>query len=192
MRLRRPSLKFRLLAMGVAVPLIAWFLVKPVRVLAPEFAGVSCLSASVCVDDAARLPEAAGLYAEGMAFVPGALGAIEGTPRMIFCASQACADSFGLGARSAVTLGTLGTVIGPRAWKPFYVRHELIHYAQAERLGTLSLLFKPPWFVEGMAYALSQDPRAPLTEPFEGHRARFLAWYGGVGKPSLWQAARAL
>jgi hypothetical protein len=50
------------------------------------------------------LQEAAALYAEGMAFVPGALGAIEGKPRMIFCASQACADSFGLGARSAVTL----------------------------------------------------------------------------------------
>jgi hypothetical protein len=70
-------------------------------------------------------------------------------------------------------------VIGPRAWKPFYVRHELIHYSQAERLGTLSLLLKPQWFVEGMAYALSQDPRAPLAEPFESYRRSFLAWYGG-------------
>jgi hypothetical protein len=192
MRLRRPSLKVRLLAMGLAVPLIAWFAVKPARVFAPELAGVNCVSASVCVDDATRLQEAAALYAEGMAFVPGALGAIEGKPRMIFCASQACADSFGLGARSAVTVGTLGTVIGPRAWKPFYVRHELIHYAQAERLGTLSLLLKPPWFVEGMAYALSQDPRAPLAEPFESHRSRFLAWYGGIGTQAVWQAARAL
>jgi hypothetical protein len=192
MRLRRPTLKVRLLAMGLAVPLIAWFAVKPVRVLAPELAGVSCVSASVCIDDAARLQEAAGLYAEGMSFVPGALGAIEGKPRMIFCASQACADSFGLGARSAVTLGTLGTVIGPRAWKPFYVRHELIHYAQAERLGTLSLLLKPSWFVEGMAYALSGDSRASLAEPFESHRRRFLAWYAGVGKQAVWPAGRAL
>jgi hypothetical protein len=192
MRPRRLSLKVRLLAMLVAVPLIAWFAVKPVRVLAPELAGVRCVSASVCIDDATRLPEAAGLYAEGMAFVPGALDVFEGKPRMIFCASQACADSFGLGARSAVTIGTRGTVIGPRAWKSFYVRHELIHYSQAEHLGTLSLLFKPQWFVEGMAYALSRDPRAPLAEPFEGYRSRFLAWYGGVGKPSLWQAARAL
>lgn len=192
MRLRRPSLKFRLLAMLVLVPLIAWFVVKPVRVLGPGLAGVSCLTASICVDDTARLHEAASLHAQGLAFIAGELGAIEGTPRMIFCASQACADSFGLGARSAVTLGTLGTVIGPRAWKPFYVRHELIHYAQAERLGTLSLLLKPQWFVEGMAYALSQDPRAPLAEPFEGHRRRFLAWYAGVGKQALWQAGREL
>jgi hypothetical protein len=72
------------------------------------------------------------------------------------------------------------------------VRHELIHYAQAERLGTLRLLFKPQWFVEGMAYALSQDPREPLTEPFESQRKRFRAWYAGVGKQGLWQAARDL
>ena len=192
MRLHRPSLKVRLLVMGVTIPLVAWFAVKPVRVLAPELAGVSCLSASICIDNTDRLQEAAGLYAEGMSFVPGALGAIEGKPRLIFCASQACADSFGLGARSAVTLATFGTVIGPRAWKPYYVRHELIHYLQAERLGALSLLLKPSWFVEGMAYTLSQDPRAPLAEPFESHRKRFLAWHAALAKQTVWQAAEGL
>jgi hypothetical protein len=192
MRLHRPSLKVRLLVMVVTIPLVAWFAVKPVRVLAPELAGVNCPSASICVDDASRLQEAAGLYAEGMSFVPVALGAIEGNPRVIFCASQACADSFGLGVRSAVTLATFGTVIGPRAWKPYYIRHELIHYLQAERLGALSLLFKPSWFVEGMAYTLSQDPRAPLTEPFESYRKKFLAWHGSLAKQTVWQAAEGL
>jgi hypothetical protein len=191
MHLRRPSLKVRLLAMLVLVPLIAWFVVKPVRVFAPRLAGVTCVSASVCIDDAARCRRPPPLRG-GHGLCAGRAGRFRRQPRMIFCASQACADSFGLGARSAVTIGTRGTVIGPRAWKSFYVRHELIHYSQAEHLGTLSLLFKPQWFVEGMAYALSQDPRAPLAEPFEGYRSRFLAWYGGVGKPSLWQAARAL
>jgi hypothetical protein len=32
MHLRRPSLKVRLLVMLVLVPLLAWFVVKPVRV----------------------------------------------------------------------------------------------------------------------------------------------------------------
>jgi hypothetical protein len=192
MRLSRPFVKTRLLLMLVAVPLITWFAVKPVRVVAPGLMGMHCLNASVCVDDPSRLVQAAGLYAEGMAFVPELLGPFKGKPRVIFCASQACADAFGLGARAAVTLGTWGTVIGPRAWESYFVRHELIHYAQAERIGTLRLLFKPQWFVEGMAYALSQDPRQPLTEPFESQRRRFLAWYGTVGKPALWQAARDL
>lgn len=192
MRLPVPSLKVRLLAMLIAVPLLAWFLVKPVRVLVPQLAGVSCLSASVCTDDAARQQEADGLHAQGIAFVQDSLGAFEGKPRIIFCASQACADSFGLGARSAVTLGTWGTVIGPGAWKPYYVRHELIHHLQAERLGTFSLLFKPEWFVEGMAYGLSQDPRAPLAEPFESHRKKFLAWHAALAKQTVWQAAAGL
>jgi hypothetical protein len=78
--MRLPSLKVRLLVMLAVVPLLAWFLVKPVRVLAPQLAGVSCLSASVCVDDAARRQEAEGLRAEAMAFVQNSLGAIEGNP----------------------------------------------------------------------------------------------------------------
>jgi hypothetical protein len=192
MRLSHGSLKVRLLVMLVAVPLVTWFAVKPVRVVEPRLAGVSCVSASVCIDDLSRLEEAAGLYAEGMAFVPDLLGSFKGKPRVIFCATQACADAFGLDARAAVTVGTMGTVIGPRAWASFFVRHELIHYAQAERIGTLRLLFKPQWFVEGMAYALSQDPRMPLTEPFESQRRRFTAWYANVGKQGLWQAARDL
>jgi hypothetical protein len=103
-----------------------------------------------------------------------------------FCSSQACADYFGLGARSAVTLGTIGTVIGPRAWKAYYVRHELIHYLQARELGVPQLLLKPSWFVEGMAYGLSEDPRAPLAQPFETYRTEFFAWYKSVGKERLW------
>lgn len=192
MRLAIPSLKIRLLAMLVAVPLLAWVLVKPVRVLAPQLAGVSCLSTSVCVDDAARLQEAERLHADGLAFVQNSLGAFEGKPRIIFCATQACADSFGLGARSAVTLATFGTVIGPGAWKPYYVRHELIHQLQAGRLGALSLLLKPGWFVEGMAYALSQDPRAPLAEPWEIHRRKFLAWHAALANQTVWKAAADL
>lgn len=192
MHLCVPSLKVRLLVTLAVIPLLAWFLVKPVRVLAPQLAGVSCLSAFVCLDDSARQQEADSLRAEGMAFVQGMLSPIEGKPRLIFCASRACADFFGLGARSAVTLGTFGTVIGPGAWKPYYVRHELIHYLQAERLGTFSLLLKPGWFVEGMAYALSQDPRAPLAEPFESHRRKFLAWHAALTKQTVWQAAQGL
>lgn len=189
MRLSPPSLKIRLLVMLVLVPVVAWFAVRPVRVIAPELSGVSCLSAAVCVDDTARFEEAVRLHAEGMDFVSAKVNAIHGVPKMVFCATQACADAFGLGRRSAVTLGTFGTVVGPLAWKPFYVRHELIHYLQAERLGTLYLLLKPQWFVEGMAYALSEDPRSPLGEPFESHRRKFLLWLPTIGSRTLWQAA---
>jgi hypothetical protein len=125
------------LLLFTVVPALAWAVVKPVRVVLPELSGVSCVSGAICTDDLSQLPQAQELYAEAISFVNLRVGQVEGTPRIIFCARQDCADRFGLGARSAVTLGTAGTVIGPRAWKPFYVRHELIHYVQAQKLGYL-------------------------------------------------------
>jgi hypothetical protein len=192
MRLKIPSLKRLGLLLFLVTPVAAWLIVKPVRVIAPSVMDVSCLSASVCVDDATQSQKAVGLYMEALAFVSETVAPIKGTPRVIFCFTDKCADSFGLGARSAVTLGELGTVIGPRAWKPYYVRHELIHYLQAERLGVFNLFFKPSWFVEGMAYGLSQDPRVHLAEPFEDYRKQFLLWYASQTKQGLWEGAQKL
>lgn len=188
----RLSIRRVALVLVVVVPAAAWVIVKPVRVVAPTLVGVTCLSASVCVDDPSAFGTAEQLYSEARTFVATEVAPLAGKPKVIFCASSACADSFGLGARSAVTIGTLGTVIGPNAWKPYYVRHELIHQLQGQRLGVVELLFKPSWFVEGMAYSLSQDPRQPLSEPWEDHRRRFASWHQVVGKDNFWQEAGKL
>jgi len=189
---KKPSLLRWALLLGVVVPVASWALVRPVRVIAPTLAGVSCPTAYVCVDDMAQLTQATALYQEANAFVTSHLQALQGEPRVIFCATQGCAESFGLGDRSAVTLGTIGTVIGPRAWKPYYVRHELIHQLQGQQLGVVQLLFKPTWFVEGMAYALSQDPRPVLAEPWQAFRSQFSTWYAQLQPTQLWESASRL
>ncbi len=192
MQFKRPSLKRLAFLLLVITPLVAWMFVKPIRVVAPQLMNVSCLSTTICVDDVAKYPEAERLYAEAAHFVAATVGPVERTPKVIFCASMVCAQSFGLGARSAVTIGSFGTVIGPRAWQAHYVRHEMIHHLQAERIGIIPLLFKPSWFVEGMAYTLSQDPRVPLAEPFEDYRKQFRAWYASINHQQLWGQARKL
>lgn len=176
----------------VVVPIAAWIFVKPVRVIAPTFVGISCHQLPVCIDDPTQLPAANKLYSEAYRFVSGSIAPLAGSPKVIFCSSQKCADSFGLGKRSAVTLGTWGTVVAPRAWKPYYVRHELIHHLQAQRLGVIRLLLTPSWFVEGMAYSLSEDPRSTLAEPWQSDRLRFNAWYGAIAKTRLWEVAGKL
>jgi hypothetical protein len=186
------SIKRLALLLFVVAPVAAWALVKPVRVIAPELVGISCNHTSVCVEETSTREVATKLYAEGTAFVSQSIAPLAGAPRVVFCSTEACASAFGLGARSAVTVGTFGTVIGPRAWKPYYVRHELIHHLQGQRMGVLPSMFKPTWFVEGMAYSLSQDPRLPLAEPWESHRAHFNAWYGTIAKDLLWQEAAKL
>lgn len=181
-----------MLLLLVVLPLAAWMLVKPVRALAPQWLGMHCPTTTVCVEDENALEQAAALHAEAQAFVRTKIGALRTPPTVIFCSTDRCADTFGLGTRSAVTLGSWGTVVGPHAWKPYYLRHEMIHVLQAERLGVLALLFKPAWFKEGMAYGLSEDPREPLNAPFEGWRTQFRSWYAKLLPEQLWTEAAKL
>jgi hypothetical protein len=83
---------------------------------------------------------------------------------------------FGLGNIAGFTFGAFGIAIAPRGWKKHYVAHELIHYWQAENFGSIVLLIVEPWLIEGMAYALSNDPRKELHERFESYRRTFYEW----------------
>jgi hypothetical protein len=177
-------LKRLLLILLLCIPVAAWAFIKPVRVVAPELTGLACVSDNICIDDKSRYQEAAELYDEALRFVGSSVGPIKNNPRISFCSSDACFQSFGLGKRSGATIGTLGIVISPRAWKPYYVRHEMIHHLQNEKLGVVKMLREPQWFIEGMAYVLSEDPRPTLSIPFEQYRAQFEQWYQQVGKDS--------
>jgi len=194
---RRPRHSARLLAgLGLAClvvsPLAIWTFYKPARLLAPELAGVSCVSDTICMDDVARHAEATVLYDEAYAFVRSTVGAFRRGPRVIFCSTETCFRSFGFDRAVAQAVGVSGIVLGPRGWKDYYLRHEMIHHLQAERLGVIRQWLMPGWFTEGMAYAFSQDPRPVLADPWQEYRAAFESWYQVVGKDDLWVEARAL
>lgn len=175
------------------VPIVAWAAFKPVRVVAPELLGLHCTTTGVCVDDVHRLSEAEMLRAEALDFVTRNLGQIEHPPRTIFCSSKECTKSFGFTSNAAYNVGTSGLVISYRGWKPFFVRHELIHHLQNERLGTLNAwLFKPTWLIEGMAYSMSEDPRRPLPQPLQGWRESFERWRATTVSQNIWEAAQSV
>jgi len=98
-------------------------------------------------------------------------------PKIIFCSTQKCQNTFGHTKTAGFTFGSFGIVIQPRGWKEHYVAHELIHFWQAENYGSLVLIFAEPWVTEGMAYYLSKDPRLKLHEPYESYREKFSKWY---------------
>jgi len=174
------------------LPVAAWAAFKPVRVLAPELLGLHCFKSGVCVDDLQRLAEAEALRRDALAFVAGKVGQIEHPPRTIFCSSMACANSFGFTSNGAYNVGTFGIAISYRGWKPYFVRHELIHHLQNERLGTLNAwLFKPKWLTEGMAYSLSEDPRRPLPQALQAWRDAYEQWRMANADKDIWQAAEA-
>lgn len=154
---------------------------KPSRVLIPEINDVVCATGSMCMDDLSRLREAETLLADAVLDVEARLGKLENFPKAIFCATQACYEKFGFRHSSASAVGRTAIVVGPRGWKSYYLKHELIHYWQAEKIGVIRLLFVDEWFREGMAYFLSDDPRAELQEPRQTYRQQFADWYDTAG-----------
>ena len=60
----------------LAVPPFAWAFVKPVRVLAPQLEGLTCVE-RVCVDDPARRADAVKLYQEALETVQASVGVLQ-------------------------------------------------------------------------------------------------------------------
>lgn len=167
---------FILILFTVAAPATALVFYKPSRLLLPEHFGVNCQN-RICVDNTNQTEIAATLFNNAKANLAHDHGLVINNPRIIFCSTEKCSHSFGLGKRAGYTLGTFGIVISPRGWKEYYVAHELIHFWQADHYGNLAQLNGEPWVIEGMAYALSDDPRKELHEPFESYRQQFNEWY---------------
>lgn len=165
-----------LLVILLVSPVLAFVFYKPVRVLLPETFGVTCSENNICIDDVTQLNTAAILLNSAKEYLETQQKLSIGEPKVIFCSTKKCQTTFGLSKRAGLTIGIFGIVIGPRGWKQHIVAHELIHYWQAENFGSLVLLNGESWLIEGMAYALSNDPREKLEEPFESYRQRFNNW----------------
>ncbi len=174
------------------IPSTAWALYPPLGVLTPSFSGLICVSEKLCVDDIARLDQAQKLYDEALEFVSTNLGELENAPRAYFCAHESCSTYFGMHHSVAYNVGTSGFAIKPNGWTAHFVRHELIHHLQNERLGSFhNFFFKPDWLLEGMAYSMSEDPRRPIPGDgsLEAYRSQFEKWYSELNEDDIWEAA---
>ena len=67
----------------------------------------------------------------------------------------------------------IGIVISARAWESYCISHELIHQLQQQEFGVLYSFQKLKWYIEGMAYYLSNDPRENSGEPLQDYRNVF-------------------
>lgn len=189
MSIKRLTLVFLMLM--VTFPTMALAIYKPTRVLVPQLFGVECPTQDICIDDLSKRPEAEQLRKDALTFVNQNIGKILNPPRIIFCHTDECADAFGQYHAAAYNVGTVGIVIRTKGWEKHYVRHELIHHLQNERLGSINaFLTKPTWFLEGMAYSLSRDPRRSIpNKQIESYRVEFENWDNGT---DIWSRAAKL
>jgi len=185
------ALKLLVVVFILICPALFWFLFKPIRLLAPELNGLFCQKEYLCIDNLDSLDSAMSLYDSSLLFVENNVGKINEKPLIIFCSTDVCSRSFGMGRRSAMQL-PIGIVISPRAWEKHYISHELIHQLQQQEFGALYSYKKPKWYLEGMAYFLSNDPRNDLGHPLQDYRTEFQVWYKDVGKDNLWSAGKSL
>ncbi len=181
-----------IMLLGVVLTLATFKFYKPSRILIPEVNDVACATTSICLDDMSRLQQAEELIARSVLEMEYKLGPLKNYPKVIFCATQACYESFGFKQAAAHAIGRSGIVIGPRGWQPHYVKHEIIHYWQAENIGVFRMLFEDDWLIEGMAYALSDDPRAELDQPWQSHKTKFAEWYSTIDHGNLLNAINSL
>ena len=189
MSIIKSRLRLILLIAVLILPLASWTFFKPIRVLAPELNGVTCITNNICVENLSKKEDAKLLYEKSLNFINNYIGKIENNPRVIFCSSISCFKSFGFHfPAKAKTVGYFGIVIGPKGWLEIFMRHEMIHYLQVEQLGLYSYVRAPQWFKEGMAYSLSKDPRE-LKKPWSEYRKKFRHWYNRIDKRNLWSEA---
>ena len=184
-------LKRWLLITMLLAPLVTWAYFKPSQAIG-AMPGIFCITPNICTNEPSAANEAMRLYDEAFTFVSGSVGTMDRKPIVVFCKSEACFQAFLPSGSTAKSLGTFCIVIGPRGWKPYYVRHEMIHFLQGERLGVIGTMLTPAWFREGMAYKLSEDPRPMLAEPWQEYRAQFGDWYSGIDKNRVWAEAEKL
>ncbi|WP_417818785.1 IS6 family transposase [Tritonibacter scottomollicae] len=68
-------------------------------------------------------------------------------------------------------------LINEKGWQDYILRHELIHHWRNEQFGAVQGSRLPRWYIEGMAYSVSQDLRDPLPRTdIQAWRAQFNAW----------------
>lgn len=172
------------LIVGLTVPglLLSACLYKPARIMAPALNGLTCPTPTLCLEDQGEQDNLTTLQDAARTFVENRLGPFRTPPRVLFCATEACSEKFGMDGTSAFALGTQGILVHPKGREPHILRHEMIHHWQAETFGRYATSFGlPRWYIEGMAYALSEDPRQPLPRrDIEGWRRQFEAWATGV------------
>ncbi|MEM6521458.1 MAG: hypothetical protein AAF722_19255 [Cyanobacteria bacterium P01_C01_bin.70] len=194
MQFSRKKIRSFLVGFVIAISLLGLVgnFVGPTKVFFPSLVGFSPVSENVYIDDITRAEKAKRLYSDAYEFTSKNIWHFERSPKVIFCTTQESLAKFGLSTQAAITFGTFGIVISPRGWKAYYVRHEMIHHVQIEQMGFVKYWQLPQWFIEGMAYSMSEDPRPQLSEPWETYRSDFENWYRPEAHDRLWEFAGKL
>jgi hypothetical protein len=100
-------------------------------------------------------------------------GGLQTAPRILACATRACADRIGSGNSKGAAYLSVGLRLAPEGIDPVIIAHERSHVELHGRIGLLNFWTGaiPTWFDEGLAVVVSDDPRY-FRPAAEGDRCR--------------------
>ncbi len=138
--------------------------IRSTKLFAPSWFGFSEISENVYVDDqmspAQRL-EFLKTLRLSKERVSAFFGSIEGSSKVFACSTEECFISHGgVGAQKGKAYGASMLLLSPRGLDVVIASHELTHIELHDRVGAFrSWRAIPPWFDEGLAVLVSEDPR---------------------------------
>lgn len=161
------------------------------RALTPALFNVPSIEDSIYTDAPERREEFLTLLKEARSRSEAFFGPLQRSPRIIFCTTERCADTFGL-KPLGITYGRHLILLGPKGVNEMILTHELAHVQLHSSLGVQDIFTPriPAWFNEGLASYLANDPRLTTYEPSEARwitQAQSFRDWGRLHQEHAWQ-----
>ena len=137
--------------------------VRSTKLLVPSWFGFSEISEGVYVDDQmspSQRQEFLKTLSLSKERVSAFFGSIEGSSKVFACSTEECFISHGGVGAKGKAYGESMLLLSPRGLDALIASHELTHIELHGRVGAFrSWRAIPPWFDEGLAVLVSEDPR---------------------------------
>jgi len=153
----------RILLVWVAILVAGCGKIQTAKLFAPTWFGFVEISEGVFVDESMPSAQRAGLLdtlhtAKGR--VSTFFGRLKGKPNIFACSTEECFVSNGGITARGNAFGSSMVLLSPRGLDAVTLSHELTHVELSSRVGDFQTWRAiPPWFDEGLAVLVSQDPR---------------------------------
>ncbi|MDC4225271.1 MAG: hypothetical protein MPW14_18455 [Candidatus Manganitrophus sp.] len=135
---------------------------RSAKLFAPTWFGFVQIADGVYVDDAMHASQQEELLktiAVAKGRVSDFFGHLEGDPTIFACSTEACFAASGGFTAKGTAYGSSRVLLSPRGLGLVTISHELTHVELYSRVGDFRAWHAiPPWFDEGLAVLVSQDP----------------------------------
>lgn len=137
--------------------------IQTAKLFAPTWFGFVEISEGVFVDESMPSSQRASLLGTLQAAkgrVSAFFGRLKGKPNIFACSTEECFVSNGGITARGNAFGSSMVLLSPRGLDGVTLSHELTHVELSSRVGDFQTWRAiPPWFDEGLAVLVSQDPR---------------------------------